>query len=393
MRLQPENQESIGPAGLYIHVPFCARKCPYCDFYSTIDLHRAEAFLQGLEKEIALLEPATMVFDTLYLGGGTPSVLDGSQIHRIIDAAHGRFSFTDNPEITIEANPGTLSLDALKSWQTWGVNRINLGVQSFRNDHLRFLGRIHTAEEARQAIRMVQKVGVANLGLDFIYGLPNQTPEQWLEDLREATCHRPEHLACYMLTYEKGTPLEAWYRQDRFQPLSNGAVRDLFDLTSEYLAGVGYEQYEISNYSRAKAFRSKHNQKYWNHIPYIGLGPSAHSFVKARRSWNYADLDQYLLAVENGILPIEDEELLDQRQLMLETVFLGLRMIHGIDLHVFKARYGVGFEDCFGPALDTLKERGLYHLISLSSHRCGFTREGRAFTDAIAGVFAEHLNG
>jgi oxygen-independent coproporphyrinogen-3 oxidase len=354
-------------------------------------VNRSEAFLRGLEKEMALVDAAAMVFDTIYLGGGTPSVLDASQVHRIIEAAQGRFAFTGKPEITIEANPGTLSPHGLKSWLAWGVNRVNLGVQSFRDEHLGFLGRIHSSEEARQAIRTTREAGVVNLGLDLIYGLPNQTAEEWLEDLKEATRHRPEHLACYMLTYEKGTPLETWCRQGRFKPLPDDTVRDFFDVTVEYLEAMGYEQYEISNFSREKAFRSKHNQKYWNHTSYMGFGPSAHSFLESRRSWNHADLDAYLRALETGILPVQDAELLDRHQLMLETVFLGLRTAQGIDADLFRGRYGVDFMERFQPVLNTLKKRGLYRLVSLSSHGCRLTRQGRAFADTIAGVFGEHL--
>ena len=347
MRMQPENQDSRGLAGLYIHVPFCARKCWYCDFYSTTDVNRAEAFLRGLEKEMALVDEPAMVFDTIYLGGGTPSVLDDLHVGRIIETAMGCFAVSVESEITVEANPGTLSPKGVRSWLARGINRVNLGIQSFRDEHLQFLGRIHSAEEARQAIRTAREAGVVNLGLDLIYGLPNQTAKEWLEDLKEAIRHRPEHLACYMLTYEKGTPLERWCCQGRFKALPEDAVRDLFDLTVAFLEAMGYEQYEISNFSRGEAFRSKHNQKYWHHTSYIGLGPSAHSFLQSRRSWNYADLDAYMRALETGILPVQDAELLDRHQLMLETVFLGLRTVQGIDADLFWEQYGIDFMDFF----------------------------------------------
>lgn len=391
MRLQLENQDSSCPAGLYIHVPFCLRKCPYCDFYSTTDLTAVEAFVHGLENEIAFLDGSTIACDTLYLGGGTPSVLSPLQVRRVIDAAKRRFAFVEELEITIEANPGTVSLQALHSWQDCGINRVNLGVQSFHDERLGFLGRLHTAEDARQAIRTAREAGIVNLGLDLIYGLPNQTGQDWLEDLQEATGYRPEHLACYMLTYEKGTPLHRQYQQGRFTPLPDDAVRDLFDATTRFLAGSGYEQYEISNFSREKAYRSKHNQKYWNHTPYLGLGPSAHSFVEPKRSWNHTDLGVYLRSLEAGILPVQDSELLDSTQLALETVFLGLRTVQGIDLGVFKKRYHVDFKDYFTKAFEALSHRGLLDLVLLSSGRCALTTEGRAFADTIAGVFAEHV--
>jgi oxygen-independent coproporphyrinogen-3 oxidase len=344
-----------------------------------------------LEKEIALLNQPVMVFDSIYLGGGTPSILDDLNIGRIIETAKRHFAVADDSEMTIEANPGTLSSRGVRSWLAMGINRVNLGIQSFRDEHLQFLGRIHSEEESRKAIRTAREAGVVNLGLDLIYGLPNQTEKDWLADLKEATRYSPEHLACYMLTYEQGTPLERRCRQGRLKALPDDVVRDLWDVTVAFLESMGYEQYEISNFSRGEAFRSKHNLKYWNHTSYIGLGPSAHSFVEPRRSWNYADLDAYLRALGKGILPVQDAELLDRHQLMLETVFLGLRTVQGINIDLFWDRYGIDFVDFFQPAIKTLKKRGLYGLVSLSSHRCRLTRQGRAFSDTIAGVFAEQL--
>jgi len=391
MRLQLENQDSSGLAGLYIHIPFCLRKCHYCAFYSITDMTMPEAFVHGLEKEVSLLDNAAVAFDTIYLGGGTPSVLSPLQVRRIIKAVKSRFDFTKKPEITIEANPGTLSTHALQAWRDCGINRVNLGIQSFHDERLGFLGRLHSAEEARRAIRKARDAGIVNLGLDLMYGLPNQTPQDWLKELKEAVSHEPEHLSCYMLTYEPGTPLHRWHQKDSFARLGDDAVRDLFDVTTDFLAGSGYEQYEISNFSREKAFRSKHNQKYWNHTPYVGLGPSAHSFVEPKRSWNHADLGEYLRDLESGMLPVRDSELLDSGQLMLETVFLGLRTARGIDLGLFKKRYQVDFADYFVQALEALRDRSLLDLVSLSSRRFALTKEGRAFADAIAGVFAEHM--
>lgn len=392
MGLQLENQEDCGLAGLYIHVPFCLRKCRYCGFYSITNMTRLEAFVHGLDKEISLLDTPTIAFDTIYLGGGTPSVLTLSQLRRIIKSVKNRFAFAKKTEITIEANPGTVSLQAFRAWRHCGINRVNLGVQSFKDEQLRFLGRLHSAEDGRLAIRMARDAGVVNLGLDLMYGLPNQTPQDWLKELEEAVGYEPEHLSCYMLTYEPGTTLYRWRQKHRFACLEDDVVRDLFDVTTNFLARSDYEQYEISNFSRQKAFRSKHNQKYWNnHTPYVGLGPSAHSFVEPKRSWNHADLDEYLRYLQSGMLPIQDSELLDSDQLMLETVFLGLRTAWGVDLGVFKRRYHVDFEDYFARALEVLQDRNLLHLISLSSCRFALTREGWAFADAIAGIFAEHM--
>jgi putative oxygen-independent coproporphyrinogen III oxidase len=391
MRLQLENQVGSGLAGLYIHVPFCLRKCRYCDFYSVTDMTMVEVFVHGVEKEVLLLDNSGGAFDTIYLGGGTPSVLSPLLIGRIMKAVKDRFSFAEKTEITIEANPGTVSLEGLEAWADCGINRVNMGIQSFHDGRLRFLGRLHSAEDARRAIRTARDAGIMNLGLDLIYGLPYQTPQQWLEELKEAVGYEPEHLSCYMLTYEPGTTLHRWSRNDRFSRLEDDMVADLFDVTINFLRDSGYEQYEISNFSREKAFRSKHNQKYWNHTRYVGLGPAAHSFVNSKRSWNHADLGRYVRDLASGIRPVGGSELLDTRRLMLEAVYLGLRTTDGIDPGMFKKRYQVDFADYFAPALEALRDRGLLKLVLSSSCRFALTQQGRAFADAIAGVFAEHV--
>jgi oxygen-independent coproporphyrinogen-3 oxidase len=387
--MQPENKDKPGLAGLYIHVPFCVRKCLYCDFYSVTDLDRTGAFVDGLRKEMDLTEDPGLEFDTIYLGGGTPSLLKPSHVRNMIESANRRFSFSEDVEITLETNPGSMSSDSLKAFLGCGINRFNLGIQSFDDARLGFLGRPHSALDARQAIRLVRKAGVENLGLDLMYGIPGQTYQDWLKDLKEAASYEPEHLSCYMLTYEKETPLNHQREDGRFVPLGESAVRDLFELTIRFLEEAGYEQYEISNFSQGHAFRSRHNQKYWNHTPYIGLGPSAHSFVEPKRSWNHGNLEMYLHALRRGEPPVEDWEVLEQGQLMLESVFLGLRTSHGIDMSQFKGKYGVDFLDHFAPVFERLKVQNLLHCLSFSPNRCALTMEGRVFADAISAVFAE----
>ncbi|KPK15399.1 MAG: hypothetical protein AMK69_27655, partial [Nitrospira bacterium SG8_3] len=261
MGLQLENRDDTGHAGLYVHVPFCIRKCPYCDFYSETELQKLDAFLAALMQEMALVTPPGTLFDTIYIGGGTPSVLKGAQALTILEDAHRRFAFTRDVEVTIEVNPDTVSFDTLKALLSHGFNRVNIGIQSFDDHRLRFLGRLHSARKARGAIRSARKAGVEKLGLDLMYGLPHQSRKDWLSDLAEATCYEPEHLSCYMLTYEAGTPFDEWRKAGRFRPSSEDTVRDLFEVTIDFLSERGYEQYEISNFSRGNALRSRHNQK------------------------------------------------------------------------------------------------------------------------------------
>ena len=389
MRLQPENRDRTPHAGLYIHIPFCIRKCPYCDFYSTTDLRETEGFVDALLQELHLATIPDVAFDTIYIGGGTPSLLTASQLTRILQGAHGRFGFTQDVEVTMEINPGTVSLDSLKAFVEGGVNRVSLGVQSFDNQQLEFLGRLHSAEEARQAVYIAREAGIENLGFDLIYGIPNQTPGGWLKDLKEAVSYEPEHVSCYMLTYEEGTPLDEWRKTGRFQPLDEDGVRNLFQVTVDFLKEAGYEQYEVSNFARGEAFRSRHNQKYWCHAPYLGFGPSAHSFVEPKRWWNHRHLDKYLQMLQHGESPVEGVEELNENQLMLETLFLGLRTCRGIETLQFKRRYGVDFFDRFRPVFESLEAQGL---VSLSFDRCALTMEGMLLSDTVTGMFADHMD-
>ncbi len=388
MRLQPENHDQTPYAGLYIHVPFCLRKCPYCGFYSTEQPHDMDSFVNGLTKEIDLVTPPAEAFDTIYLGGGTPSLLKARHITRILDHVSKRFAFTQDVEVTMEVNPGTVSLDCLNAFSGCGVNRVTLGVQSFDDRQLGFLGRLHLAQDAREAIGWVRDAGVENLGLDLMYGLPQQSPQHWLKDLTEAVTYQPEHLSCYMLTYEHGTPLDEWRRAGQFRPLPEEAVRDLFEVTVDFLDEAGYEQYEISNFSRGKAFRSGHNQKYWCHTPYIGLGPSAHSFVEPRRWWNHRSLKGYLRALRRGEPAVEGAEDLNQGQLMLESICLGLRTSHGINICEFKRRYDVDFLHHFAPVVEKLQAEGM---LTVGSDRCALSKEGMILADAIAAMFAQNI--
>lgn len=391
MTLQPENGAATGLSGLYVHVPFCVRKCPYCGFYSTTDVAKIDAYLGALETEMRCVLVPAVKFDTIYLGGGTPSLLKPSDVHGILEHASAAFDFVQDVEITIEVNPGTLSRGFLESFLSFGGSRVNIGVQSFDDGRLAFLGRIHSARQARAAIRSARRAGIRNLGLDLIYGLPGQNRTAWLEDLKEAVCYEPEHISCYMLTYEEGTPLCRWRKERLFDPLGDGRVRDLFEETICFLGAKGYEQYEISNFSRGRPFRSRHNQKYWSHAPYIGLGPSAHSFVEPKRWWNGQDLAVYLERLQGGRPPVEGFEVLTREQLILETVYLGFRTSQGVDLPGFKGRYGSDFMTVFSGAVERVATQNLSSLLNMSSDRCALTTKGKAFADTITAFFAECL--
>jgi oxygen-independent coproporphyrinogen-3 oxidase len=374
-------------AGLYIHIPFCVRKCAYCDFYSVTDLALKPRFLNALLREMELVSDKGLCFDTLYIGGGTPSVYENNDIGQIVAASFQNFDFRPDAEITIEVNPGTVSIEQLKGYREAGVNRINIGVQSFNQENLDF---IHTTNEARNAITDAHQAGFKNVGLDLIYGLPDQSKPDWLEDLKQALEYNPTHLSCYMLTYEKGTPLHSRLKAGRIKPLAGENMRALFETTIGFLEDHGYFQYEISNFARigkdGEPNVSKHNLKYWTLVPYIGLGPSAHSFIEPQRHWNVSNIDEYILAIESNRLPVADSEVLSEEQQLIEAIYLGLRMTAGIDLIGFKAKYGIDFLQTFKEVIFDLEEQ---NFIEIKNSRCALTRQGRAFLDRITSMFVD----
>lgn len=351
------------PAGIYLHLPFCLRKCRYCDFYSEVATAvRRTAFLAALHQELALRADRNLSADSLYFGGGTPSLFAPAQIGGLIDRIGASFHLSGDSEITLEANPGTVTGETLQGFRGAGVNRLNLGIQSFNDRNLVFLGRRHDARAARRSVAAARAAGFEDIGLDLIYGLPGQTPTAWWDDLEAALAAAPTHLSCYMLTYAPGTPLDAARIAGRIDPLPDAAVAELFQLTARLLTENGFVHYEIANFARAAdpPSWSRHNRKYWNQAPYLGFGPGAHSYDGGhRRSWNRADLDAYGQALESGGLPPGGEEILTREQQMIEAVFLGLRQIAGIDVQKFEARFGVEFETLFGPALVDLAEAEL----------------------------------
>lgn len=377
--MQPE------PAGIYIHIPFCANKCSYCDFYSITGYSLKKEFVKALLLEMSMYKSLPLIFDTIYIGGGTPSVLKSKEIGQIIETAFKLFKIAPGPEITIEVNPKTISPGSLKCFKQTGINRINIGVQSFADDNLKFLGRIHSAKEAKTAIRWAQNAGFENLGFDLIYGIPGQTKRSWLMDLKTAMQFEPEHISCYMLTYEPKTPIYNHMKTGCFSPMPDFLAGSLFELTFNFLENRGYIHYEISNFSRYEDKKSRHNIKYWSNAPYIGFGPSAHSFNLTERSWNVRSVPDYIKNIESGLLPVEDEEALSREQQIIEAVLLGLRQRDGINIKNFNMKFDVIFEEIFKETISDLMEKSL---IILNDNRCGLTKKGVVLLDSICAMFA-----
>jgi oxygen-independent coproporphyrinogen-3 oxidase len=374
--------------GIYIHIPFCVRKCRYCDFYSVTDESLRDPFVRALVKEIEGAKVFQEPPDTLYFGGGTPSVLEPDAISTILDAARGRFSLPDGAEVTLEVNPGTVTRDSLRAYRDAGVGRLNIGVQSFDDRILSFLGRCHSSQEARQAIAWAREAGFDNVGLDLIYGVPDQTLENWWEALKAGLAYSPEHFSCYMLTYEPGTPLDRLRASGHVEPMDEDSAAAFFDTTMGVLANAGYGHYEISNFARQPGLRSRHNQKYWDHTPYLGFGPGAHSFSDGERRWNVSDVSGYMARLESGQSPVDDMEILTPEQLMVETIYLGLRTGDGIDLAGFEERFAVPFQGLFTSLVSLLEDEGL---IAMADGRCALTRRGMRFHDFITARFVDGI--
>jgi putative oxygen-independent coproporphyrinogen III oxidase len=376
--------------GIYVHIPFCRRKCRYCDFYSITPTERLPAYLSALGCEVELISASWSKADTLYFGGGTPSLLTPRQLEIIMDQTRRRLSLLPEAEISLEINPGAISLQRLRSYAALGCNRLTIGIQSLDDNQLSFLGRIHDARQALKTFQDSRKAGFSNIGMDLIYGLPGQTAAMWQADLEKALALQPEHISCYMLSFEPRTALYADLQAGKITPPAERHCADLFCLTHDWLTAHGYQHYEISNFAKSSQSRSRHNQKYWNPAaPYLGLGASAHSYDLKYRCWNHPDMDLYLQSMERGELPRSDQELLTREQQQIEAIYLGLRQSDGIDALAFNRRFDVEFEAHFGPVLEKLTQWGW---LTWNGILCQPTLEGMLFQNRMVGEFIELID-
>ena len=373
------NSEKI--PGLYIHIPFCLSKCLYCDFYSLTSISVVPDFLDALFKEMKMYRSRFNPFDTVYIGGGTPSLLSPERLESILIKVRENFNLMSNSEITIETNPADLHRSFLESMREIGINRINIGVQSFDEKVLDLLGRRHSVKQAISAVETSRKAGFHNIGLDLIYGVPEQDIESWLDTLKQTLAFSPEHISCYQLTLEAKTPLGIRYQAGEFSIPGEELQHEFFMKTSEFLGDAGYIHYEVSNFARGKEHASRHNQKYWDHSPFLGLGPSAHSFQWNQRWWNHRSLDQYLDAINAENLPVEETETLTMEQLRLEALYFGLRTKKGIFLQDFKNQYHYDLFTEKKRILAKLEEEGF---ISIEDGYLYPTQTGLALADSLS---------
>jgi oxygen-independent coproporphyrinogen-3 oxidase len=368
-------------SGIYLHIPFCKQACHYCNFHFSTSLKLQNVFLQALLKEINLQKDYLQKeeINTIYFGGGTPSLLKADDLSLIISALQTTFIISPDAEITLEANPDDIQPGLLAEWQRIGINRLSIGIQSFFEEDLQWMNRAHTALQAADCIEMSQRAGFSNMNIDLIYGTPTLTDERWLDNLSAAVSFKIPHLSCYALTVEPRTPLDSMIKKKLVNPVNTDDQARQFEMMTAFLSENGYEQYEISNFS-LPGKRSRHNSSYWSGEKYLGLGPSAHSFNGDARQWNVANNALYIESLKNGIVPFEIETL-TQDQRFNEYVMTSLRTMEGTDvLHV---------ERIFGKRYSEELLKNAAHFIAKGwmkspMNKLVLTAEGKLFADGIA---------
>jgi oxygen-independent coproporphyrinogen-3 oxidase len=348
---------------------------------------RRRRFVDRLLSEISLWSADRAAFesiDTIYFGGGTPSALAADDIGRILAAVRKNLSVQEDAWVFFEANPEDVTRESVRAWRELGVRFLSLGIQSFDAEALRYLGRRHTPEEARRSVEIAREAGFDTISIDLIYGLPGQPFEVWRRTLEEAVALSPDHISCYQLTIHEGTPFGFRLARGKMTELPEAAQGELFLFTHEFLRDHGYPGYEVSNFARSTEHRSRHNQKYWHHVPYLGLGPSAHSFSGNRRWWNERKSNPYEGRIETGEKPIAGSEELSREDLALEALMLGLRTREGIDLDSFRRQHGVDLRKQNEPLIERLVREGL---LRSDGRVLVPTLAGLAITDSLARDF------
>ena len=358
--MNPNQQD----ASLYIHIPFCTQRCSYCDFFFVTTKHKHEDFVDALCLELIQVArnfPDTSI-STVYFGGGTPSRLPPKTISRILKQIRACFDLHQVREITLEANPEDITVARLEEFLEYGITRISLGVQSFRDTDLAFMNRCHNSNQALQACNLIQSAGFSSWSLDLIFGVPGSTMRVWKENLQYAVEIGVPHISTYSLTIEPYTPLHKQVKRGEVNPVSDEQTSGQFQQAIKMLKASGFEHYEISSFARP-GHRSQHNTKYWHHMNYLGFGPSAHSFWwengKAHRWENIRNLRLYMELLELGNSPIENREFLSERDLVRERIMLALRTSEGLDLEDLQRDYGFSLNDHKQEVLKTMKARDL----------------------------------
>ncbi|MBI3653848.1 MAG: radical SAM family heme chaperone HemW [Acidobacteria bacterium] len=384
-------------AGLYIHIPFCARKCTYCNFNTTDFVEGLAArYCQAVAAEIhywgqrlAKEESSLLPIDTIYFGGGTPSIVEAEQLATILAACRRHFQVTADAEITIEINPATLSPQKLTAWLAAGINRASVGIQSFLDSELIALSRTHDSQQALQTIAALRAAGFQNISLDLIAGLPQQTKTNWQYNLHEALLLRPEHLSLYLLEVKEGTQLFSQIKRGQRPQPDDDLAAQLYEMMCAATAEAGYEQYEISNFALAsrapkKSLRSKHNLKYWSDTPFYGMGCGAHSYDGRMRWVNTLPTETYVEQVAAQGQAIHERRRLDDTERATEAIFMALRLTEGIDLAAFRDEYGMDILATYGAELERSADA---ELITIEAGRLRLTARGRLLSNEVFMIF------
>jgi oxygen-independent coproporphyrinogen-3 oxidase len=373
-------------AGIYVHIPFCRQACLYCNFHFSTLLKQKNDLIDALLKEITMNTAfaGSETIATIYLGGGTPSLLDAKELNAIFNTLHSKFSIASDAEITLEANPDDISPEKLLMWKQAGINRLSIGIQSFFEEDLKWMNRAHNAQQAMRCISEAQDAGFSNLSIDLIYGTPTLPDDRWQWNVEKVIGFSVPHISCYALTVEPKTALQQLIHKHKMQDTDPEQQARQFLQLIQWLTGAGYEHYEISNFS-LPGRRSRHNTSYWQGKPYYGFGPSAHSFNGAdTRSWNIANNALYIKSIREGILPVE-KEVLTEAQKINEYIMTSLRTMEGIDLDLIRLKFGEN------TARGLQKKAGRFppeHVLTENSF-LRLTNAGKLFADGIAAELFE----
>jgi oxygen-independent coproporphyrinogen III oxidase len=366
---------------LYIHIPFCIKKCIYCDFFSLpYDEPAVRRYVEALCRELSLKKDLADILKTIYIGGGTPTLLPAECFRQLLKCLKGNYHFSSEIEITVEANPGTADKAKIDTLFSLGVNRLSVGVQSFIDNELATLGRIHSSDEALRSIESIKKAGLKNFSIDLMYGIPGQSMESWRESLTKAIELSPSHISAYELTPEENTHLYPLIQSHKITMLNEEPILEMYNYAIDYFAGSGYTHYEISNFARP-GFQCLHNLNYWDRGDYIGAGAGAHSFISGVRSINTKDIQEYAAKLDSALIPETQPIKLTPEDEMREFIFLGLRKTGGISLS--KMPVAIGSVPSRELLLDVCRELVDGGYTELSGDFLRFTRKGIVISNAI----------
>ena len=375
----------MSAAGLYVHIPFCSSRCSYCDFATGLyETELAERYVAALVREIHASPHHGAKVDTIYFGGGTPSLLSPAQLDRILATLYGQFEVDPASEVTLEINPGSVTLEKLEAFRSLGINRASFGAQTFDDRELAKLGRSHTAVDALKTFADLRRAGFTNISFDLIAGLPGQTLEGWQRNVRQALDLHPEHLSFYLLEVHSGTPLAEHIRRG-LQPVPDDDLAGvMYEWMLDEASAAGYEHYEISNLSRP-GFHSRHNVKYWTAAPYFGFGCSAHAYDGQTRRWsNHRDVLKYVEAIENGGSAVVEEQALSETDVRAEALFLGMRLMRGVDVRRYRESFGVDLRETHAADLDRFRRAGL---LEFDGDLIRLTRTGALLSNEVFAAF------